>query len=190
MKRTILLCVILAALSLAALADIRLPDKPSKVDKGQMDMHIKVDYSVTEPTLYIRREALQNLRAALDEAEGITNTAAGFNIGRTQTIAGGMFLSLAFVFGGVWFARSGGKFSKPAAGALIACICGAASALVFANAGLPQANPINRNIFTKEFQDYSYARGKVKVIIDDAGLDFRLVIPDRGRDKKTTKKEE
>src|SRR5688572_15786040 len=125
MKKIFGLLTAIMIFSIPVFADIRLPDapkpKPTATPKPAGEkmgkMYISVRSNAKIATLKIRREMFNELRAAIDEAEGIQNpTAAGafFNITPTQTIASGMFLSLAFVFGGIWIFRAKDKSPKVA----------------------------------------------------------------------------
>lgn len=188
MKRLFSLLAIHAIFSIAAFADIRPPDTPKPAPKGkQVELFVDVTTEVTEPTLVIKKSSTKLLRAALDKAEELDNNLAQTETpktnftGSTQTVIGGMFLALAFVFGGVWLARS--KPSKTVIGLFLVGIFTAGTVLVFANIAPPRLFGIDKNIFSQEFQSRSgaTARGKVRVkIINDsspASPDMKLLIP-------------
>ena len=108
MKRIFSLSLLIAMFSIAAFADIRLPDtpKPTPAPKEkksiESNMTIRLDKNATEARLIIPRSQLKQLRAELEDLDnGGGNTA--MNVTRTQTIVSGLFLSLSIVFGGVWF---------------------------------------------------------------------------------------
>lgn len=188
MKKLFSLFALTAIFAIAAFADIRLPDTPKPAPKGkQVEMFVDVTSEVSEPTLVIKKSSSKLLRAALDEAEGIdgnlaqTESAKPNFTASSQTVVGGIFLTLAFVFGGVWIARS--KPSKTVVSLFLAGVFATGSVLVFANIAPPQRLGINKNILSQEFYSGrgATARGKVRVkIVNDstaATPDIKLLIP-------------
>ena len=187
MKKILSLFALTAIFAIAALADIRLPEPPKPKPTGkQIQMYVDVTGDVSEPTLVIKKSSAKLLRAALDEAEGMENNLAAVEapkaaIGTSQTIVGGMFLTLAFIFGGVWMARS--KPSKTIVGLFLLVFLGGASALVYANVAPPRIFGINKAMLSEEFYNGrgGFARGKVRVkIVSDASSvsdDIKLLIP-------------
>lgn len=186
MKKLFSLFALIAIFAIAAFADIRLPDtpKPKTTPTGQqVELLVDVSNEVTEPTLVIKKSSTKFLRAALDEAEGLTdsNTTAEIKSNSTPTIIGGTFLTLAFIFGGVWFARSK-KPSKTVIGLFLVGILGSATVLVTANVAPPQNVGINKNMLSQELQDRSrnFAKGKVRIKIVNGTAtdsDIKLLIP-------------
>jgi hypothetical protein len=190
MKRLFSLFVLLVILSAVAFGDIRPPDtpKPKPTPKGkEVEMFIDVTNEVTEPTLVIKKSSSKLLRAALDEAESLDETTAQVPVEKTastastQTVFGGLFLTLGFIFGGVWLARS--KPSKTVIGLFLVGIFVSGTVLVFANIAPPRIFGINKNMFAEQFQSRSgaNARGKVRVkIVNDsssASPDMKLLVP-------------
>lgn len=187
MKKILLLTALALITSTAAFADIA-PIRPEKTPKPKpgvnTTMEIMMDKSAKEAKLLIPKSQIKQLRAeleSLDDDNG--NTAAvtgGFT--RLQTIVSGAFLSLAFVFGGMWFVRSGKastKGGKALAAAAILGGIGAATTVVFANVGPP---PAARNITSKLFdqkifQPYGFAYGKIKIETTD-GNQVKLIVPE------------
>lgn len=185
------LLILITILSIVALADIRLPDtpKPKATPTGkQVELFVDVTSEVTEPTLVIKKSSSKLLRAALDEAEGLENnlaqtesTSPNFTA-TSQTVIGGMFLTFAFVFGGVWFVRSK-KPSKTVVGLFLIGVFATGSVLVFANIAPPRLLGISKNILSPEFNSGrgATAKGKVRVkIVNDssaASPDIKLLIP-------------
>jgi hypothetical protein len=100
-------------------------------------------------------------------------------IASTQTIAGGKFLTLAFVFGGVWLARSKGNVPKPALGILLLAIVGIATTLVIGNVPPPKRIGLTSAIINESVMRNYVAAGKVKIMIVDYENkdDVTLVIP-------------
>lgn len=186
MKKLFSLFALIAIFSVISFADIRLPDtpKPKPTSTGkQVELLVDVSNEISEPTLVIKKSSTKFLRAALDEAEGLTdsNATAEIKSNSTPTIIGGTFLTLAFIFGGVWFARSK-KPSKTAVGLFLVGILGAATVLVTANVAPLQNVGINKNMLSQELQDRSrnFAKGKVRIKIVNgtaADSDIKLLIP-------------
>ena len=112
------------------------------------------------------------------------------NFSRTQTIVSGLFLSLAIVFGGVWFAKRG-KANKTLVAGAVLFLVGSAATLVFANTGPPQElRSISEQIIQTDelFTDgWNYAYGKVKVKVSDKAEAIELIVPDVGEEKTTNK---
>jgi len=179
MKKIIGLMILTALFSIAAFADIRIPDRPQQTptpaatpEAAEMnaEMYIQISNEVTEPTLVINKKFMTQTPAA---------ETAKLGIGSTQTIVGGLFLSLAFVFGGVLLARGKGNMPKAAIGIFAIAILGFAGTIVSANVAPPRNVPLNKNLFSKELQGYAMSRGTVKLkIVDETyGVDVRLLIP-------------
>ena len=116
MKRITLMIAILVVGSVAAYADIA-PPKQEKTPKPKpgvtTTMFIKLDRNATEAVLRIPKSQIKQLRAELEQIDDAEDNTAALtapaenSFSRTQTIVSGLFLSLAIVFGGMWFARSG-----------------------------------------------------------------------------------
>lgn len=187
MKKLFSLLALTALFAIAAFADIRPPEKPkpkTTPNGNEAEMFIQVSNEVTEPTLVIKKSALNKLGAALNEVKEADSSATTSFENKTssvstQTVVAGTFLSLALVFGGVWFVRS--KPSKTVVGLFLITILGSTTVLVFANIAPPRIFGINKNLFTPELQNRAYARGKVKIkIVDDpisVSDDFKLLVP-------------
>jgi len=194
MKRIFSLCALLAIFAAAAFADVRLPDTPKPTpapkEKKALESHfrISIQKDAKEARLLIPKDQIKELRAQLDELDGGSSTAGFLSFSRAQTIAGGLFLSLAFVFGGVWLSRARKTGFKPnkavVAGAVLFC-GGAFAALTFANVGPPlEARSITGKIFTPAVHMYKQAWGKIKVETTDDD-EIELIVPDVPDDKKT-----
>jgi hypothetical protein len=190
MKRLICLSMIVLVVSVAAFADIARPE-PAKTPKAKPDgsivtqMDIRLDSDATEARLEIPKAKIKQLRAQLDELDDANdNTAAVTSPGsfsRTQTVVSGMFLSLAVVFGGMWFVRSGKAATKTAKTFVVlvtvAAIASAAT-FVYANAGPPSAaRSITGKMFSDAVHMYGFGWGDVRLTTtsDDR---IRLVVPD------------
>ncbi len=100
-----------------------------------------------------------------------------------------MFLSLAVIFGGVWFSRkrqTGGKMNRPmiAAGAMLFLV-GSAAPFVYANIGPPtQLRTISGELFNREtFRGWNAAYGKVRIEISDGDGMIELIVPDKKEPK-------
>lgn len=176
MKKILILTALTALFATAAFADIRLPDKPKQTPtptpqtmEKEAEMIIQLSNDVSEPTLIISKKLVGQYIGETEKA----------GIGSTQTIVGGLFLSVAFVFGGVLLARGKDKMPKAAIGAVVLAILGAAATITYANIAPPRNVPLNKNLFAKELQGYAMSRGTVKVRISDEDYDdgVRLLIP-------------
>jgi len=179
MKKLVLTAVILMSFSTAALADIARPStpKPTETPKQRKSIDTTLSIMLTKTKtakLKIPRSQIAQLRAQMDELDGGgNNTAAVSRSGgftRLQTIVSGAFLSLALVFGGLWFARTRKIDTKGARGL----------AIVLANAGPPdEARSITGKIFTEAVHSYKQASGEIKLMVsDEEGDRIVLVVPD------------
>jgi len=185
MKRIFGLTVLMLLSAMAGFADIRVPDKPNptptatpQISEKEAEMEIRISSEVTEPTLIINKDLFRQYKAEN----------AGGGIGSTQTIIGGLFLSLAFIFGGVWLARGKVRMPKAATGGFIAVIIGLAGTIVYAN--IPPPLPLNKNLFKNmQVTPFSRSEGTVKVrLSDEDDPEIRLLIP--AEDAKPNKKGE
>lgn len=190
MKRITLMIAVLVVGSVATYADIA-PPKPEKTPKPKpgvtTTMYIKLDRNATEAVLRIPKSQIKQLRAELEQLDDSEdNTAAvtapsDSSFGRTQTIVSGLFLSLAIVFGGMWFVRSG-KSSQAKGKALVALtVVTAAASFVYANVGPPpEARSINGKIFSQAVHMYKQASGKIKIeTMTESNRDVvELIVPD------------
>jgi hypothetical protein len=193
------LLVVFSAFSAAALADVRwespMPKptatpKPTEAPKETSKtggMIIMMTDRVDEPVLVIKKEMLEKLRAAVD---GTTSSAVVENsdFNRTQTIVSGLFLSLAFVFGGVWLARNRGKVSKSAAAVVVFAILGMTTTFVIGNIRAPRNVGFSRAVLSNELNvDKAYAEGKIKIVVGEgiSGNDLELLFPKKdGRNEE------
>ena len=170
------------------------PKKPTKSKSVDSYLQIRLDEKADEPVLKISKNQLKDLRAQLDELDDDSdNSAALGGISRAQTIIGGMFLSLAFVFGGVLFARSkrsDGKTGKIIVVSAVLFLCGTAAIFVFANAGPPaKLRSISGQLFDKKvFGYWKRAGGEIKIEVVENGNNVELIVPDK--EEKTNKNEE
>jgi len=188
MKHIVFAFMLSAALATAAFADIAKPQKPTKA-KASIDtlLHISLKSDAKEARLIIPKSQLAELRAQLDQMGGADDTAAavvsGTGMGnRLPTIVGGLFLSLAIVFGGIWFARSG-KLSLRTNSAIVVLIIftaiGSAATFVYGNAGPPpEARSITGKMFTQAVHLYGFGSGQIKLeTSDDPDQPLELIVP-------------
>ena len=135
--------------------------------------------------LIIPKSQIKQLRAELeqldDESDNTASVTQPSSFSRTQTIVSGAFLSLALVFGGMWFVRSGKATSRAGKSLVILAVVagiGSAATLVYANAGPPRVTSITNKVFNKDsFRFYSSVSGKIKVETSDEPS-VQLVVPD------------
>jgi hypothetical protein len=187
MKRSILAVLATLAFATSSFADIPRPDSKNKKQTAvDAYMTISLDRDAKDARLVIPRSQLAQLRAALNEAEGADPPTAFAGITRTQTIVSGLFLSLAIVFGGVWFARSGkltSRTGRSAAAVSVIAALGSAATLVLANAGPPpEARSITGKMFTPAVHMYKSGSGRVKLELGD-GDRVQLIVPDPAEKK-------
>lgn len=190
MKRAPCLIAAIMLFSIVGLADIARPDNsPKNGTKKSIEttMMIHLTADAKEAKLIIPRDQIKQLRAQLDELDGgaVNNTAEVTSIGgvtRTQTIVSGLFLSLAIVFGGMWFVRSGANASKTgktlAIVTVLMCV-GSAATFVFANAGPPpEARSITGKMFSQVVHLYGFGSGRIKLEVANDGENIDLIVPD------------
>ena len=179
MTRLLCLAAMMLALAVATFADVPRPDvKTEPKPKGYLsNIEIRLDRTATEARLLIPKSQLKQLRAELDLIDTDSNAAAG-TFTNVQTIVSGLFLSLAVVFSGLWFAGRGA--SRPgkavvAVGAVLGVV--AAASFVYANiAPPPAALTLNASMFSQSMQSYGYGYGKVRVETTDT-TQIVLVVP-------------
>ena len=188
MKRTICLTILMLMASAVAFADIARPEpaKTPKTAKGvNTTMMIRLDPEAKEARLIIPKSQIKQLRAELEQMDdNADNTAAvttPASFSRTQTIVSGSFLSLALVFGGMWFVRSGkastGKGKTLVILAVLAGL-GSAATLVYANAGPPQeARSITGKMFSQSVHIYKFGSGKIRLEAANTSQ-VELIVPD------------
>ncbi len=184
--------------SIAAFADISRPQptktpKPSSSKSIETGMSIRLDANAKEARLIIPKSQVKQLRAALDDMDDSDNTAAvtaPAAMSRTQTIVSGMFLSLAIVFGGIWFVRSGKATTKAGKTLVILALLagiGSAATFVYANAGPPaEARSITGKMFVPAMHMYNGGWGTVRLETGDQ-TQIELIVPNP---KDTPKSEE
>jgi hypothetical protein len=188
MKRIFSLCLLAMMFSIAAFADVRMPDTPKPTPSPKEKKAIDTMFSITitkdakEARLLIPKDQIKQLRAQLDELDGNPNNAALLTFSRTQTIVGGLFLSLGIVFGGVWLTRvrkSELKPNKTAVASVVLFICGAFAIIAYANVGPPpEARSITGKIFSPAVHRYKQASGKIKLETTDDNYGVELIVPD------------
>jgi hypothetical protein len=192
MKRIICILTLTLVAAAAGFADIPRAEKTAKPQqqKGiETNLSIRLDSNAKEARLLIPKSELKQLRAQLDNMDDdADNTAAVTGFGRTQTIVSGMFLSLAIVFGGIWFVRSGKGSTRTGKalviGAMLAGV-GSAATFVYANAGPPaEARSITGKMFSQSVHFYNFGYGSVKLESkneDRGGIE--LIVPNPKDDK-------
>lgn len=192
---TVALTLIAQTLAFADIAPApgKSPNRVKKPTAVNTEMEIRLDPNATEAKLIIPASQLKRLRAELDELGGDDNTASGSGgeINRTQTIISGVFLSVAFVFGGLWISRNRKVLiNNKAIGILaIAGAIGSAATLVYANAGPPaEARSITSKMFSQAVHFYGFGYGKIKLQTGD-GERVKLVVPNPKTEAKPAAEE-
>jgi len=188
MKSSILLTALLLMFAEAAFGDIARPqESPVKGTKKSIEttLMIHLKHDAKDAILVIPKNQIKQLRAQLDELDSEPDTAAVSStavVGRTRTIVSGAFLSLALVFGGIWFVRSGKAATRTgktlAIVTVLACVASAAT-YVFANAGPPpEARSITGKMFSQAVHIYGFGSGRIKVETATEGDSIDLIVPD------------
>jgi len=187
MKRIICLMTLMLLASVAVFADIARPD-PTKTPKPpkvvNTTMLIRLDRDASEVKLIIPKSQIKQLRAELDQLDDESDNTAAVtqptSFSRTQTIVSGAFLSLALVFGGMWFVRSGKAATRSGKTLMILAVLagtGAAASFVYANVGPPPITNITSKVFDKTQFRYRDVSGKVKIETSDEPT-VQLIVPD------------
>lgn len=186
MKKIFCIVAITLLLSTIAFADLAKPPTPNGTRRIETTLDIRLDANAKEARLIIPRSQIKQLRAELESLDdGSDNTATivgSSGISRLQTIMSGMFLSLAFVIGGVWFVRSGRaetKAVKSMVALLAVSFAGTSATFVFGNAGPPsEARSITGKMFTPAVHMYGFGWGKIKLEVSDEDKNaVRLIVP-------------
>ena len=185
MKRMICLTTIFLLASVAVFADIARP-QPSKDPKPvkSLDaiMTIRLDRNAKAARLLIPKSQIKQLRAELEQMDGDSDNTAGVttpdSFTRTQTIVSGTLLSLALVFGGMLFVRTGKASGKALVILAVLAGLGTAATFVYANIGPPpEARSITSRLFNdKVFTPYQFASGNIKIETVDSG-NLQLIVP-------------
>jgi len=191
MKRIIRITALVILASAAVFGDIARPDKtPNRTPKPKSvdtSLTIRLDRDATEAKLLIPKSQIKQLRAELEQMDDDSGNTAAVTTGgfsRTQTIVSGMFLSLALVFGGMWFVRSGRATTKTGKTLVILAVMagiGSAATFVYANAGPPaEARSITGKMFSQSVHLYKFGYGKIKLEVksDNNGDGVDLIVPD------------
>ena len=175
--------------SIYCFADIARPNnsqartpKPKASIETTLDIRLRADEK--EAKLIIPKSQIAQLRAQLETLDDGSNNAAAFTSGTgisgLQTVISGLFLSLAIVYSGIWFMRSGR--ATPIAGkgvvAAVVLCCIASATFVFANAGPPaEARSITGKMFSQAMHIYGFGWGKIKVETTDDDDRITLIVP-------------
>lgn len=186
MKKFTSIILLLLMCATAVFADLAPPKKTKSKTSIDSILRISLEKDAKEARLVIPRGHLQKLRAALDElGDGgeIAATTGRVGLSGTQTIVSGLFLSLAIVFGGLWFARSGRSAARsPVTLASVVVFLGLATAatIVYANAGPPpEARSITGRMFSQSVHLYKFGSGRIKLeVTNEDREDIELIVPD------------
>lgn len=181
LSRLAALAAFLLAATLGVSADIpnpKLYPQPQAPKGAEARMRIVADGGAAEVQLVIPRALLQEL--GTEAGEGNAAPAAGLfggSPGEARTVVAGVFLSLAFVLGGVWLVRSRrGVRPRAALGALALAVLTAAGGAVYANAPPPRTRALNWNILVAEAKRNG-AAGPVRVTVAEEGYEVVLILP-------------
>lgn len=189
MKLSLCSITFVLLLTIAGFANVPLPkitpEKTPVANKaidGFLQISLKRD--AKEARLIIPKSQVRELRAALDELDqdGSPTSVNTIVFSRTQTIVSGTFLSLALVFGGMWFVRSGKAATTTGKTfvvlAVTAGICSAAT-FAFANISPPQeTRSIDGQMFSQAVHRYKQGSGRIKIEVSDTARSVELIVPD------------
>lgn len=179
--------VMAALLCVSVFADIppgpgKSPNRVKKPVVVDTQMDIKLDSTATEARLLVPASQIKQLRAELEALDNGSDTAAfgGTDSAlKAQTIISALFLSLAFVFGGLWLAKNRRYAIKAKAvgAAALLSVVGLAATLVYANAGPPaEARSITGKMFSQSMHIYGFGWGKVKLELTNENR-IQLIVP-------------
>lgn len=188
MTKLVLMLIVMIAAVAAVYADIAKPTATPK-KKGSIDtfMTIRLKEDVKDARLIIPKSQLLELRAQLDQIGDDGTTAAIINangaVSKLPIIAGGLFLTLAIVSGGIWFARSGKLSTRTSSAVVLLTVfaaAGSTATLVYGNAGPPsEARSITGKMFTPAVHMYGFASGQIKLeTSEDPNQRLELIVPD------------
>jgi hypothetical protein len=191
MKKILGLCLTLAVLSIVSLANGAPPKatpKPKANKSIETTLLVRIDRNAKEAKLIIPKGQLKQLRAQLDDLDDSLDTTASLSFTKTQTIVSGLFFSLAFVFGGVWLARTGKIDTKAGKILVIGSVLflsGAVATIVYANAGPPpEARTLTNKFFSQGVNSYKFGSGKIKLEVSETAQSPELIVPDVPDEKK------
>lgn len=196
MKNFLYLCVFIALFSTAVFTDVRVDTPTPKPKAGKsIETLLRVDIKkdAKEARLLIPKNQLKQLRAQLEELDDSSDTTAALSFTKTQTVISGMFLSLAFVFGGVWLSRSrkiDTKANKILVIGSVLFLSGAVGTIAFANAGPPpEARSLTNKFFSNGVNIYKFGSGKIKLETSTEVEIPTLIVPDVPDEKKANGEE-
>lgn len=160
------------------LADIRVPNTktPTPSPTATLPNTTKDELqvmtaNVDEATLVIPQNFIINLQKnAIDSSSSQNNFAA------TSTVVSGIFLSLAFVFGGVLLFKN--NLAKSAVSLILLGIISTSATIIYANTPPPPRNvKFDESFFTDKIKiTYYGVIGPVKVFVTESEH-FRLLVP-------------
>ena len=188
MIRTIFLAAAMLMASTAAVANIANPDLPNSKKAIDTTLVIQLDRNAKDARLIIPRSQIKQLRAELESLDaGSENTAAAISaesgFSGTQTIMSGLFISLATVFGGIWFVRSKRVSNiRGQATAAVAAVfaIGGFVMMAYGNAGPPaEARTITGKMFSPAVHMYGFGSGKIKLEVSDKERTPVLIVPNQ-----------
>jgi len=168
-----------------------LPDPPNrnrtepKASAAKVPMVITREYKGSGATLEIPRSLWQRLQAegAGDNQQYGADAGRGLTLSGAQTVVAGLFLSLALVFGGVWFVRSRKRLDPLARTAFLigaVALFAVAGGIVYGNAGPPPAvtRSLTTSILVPEARNWG-AQGQVTLMVVDDDHPITLTLPDK-----------
>lgn len=194
MKRIFSLYALIVVFSINAFADVRLETPTPKAEKTpkqvksiDTNLSISIRKDAKEARLLIPKSQIKQLRIELAELDDDADEPTALTFTRTQTVVSGLFLSLAFVFGGVWLARSRKTDVKANKTLIVGAglfLSGALATITYANIGPPpEARSITGKMFSDAVHQYKQGSGKIKVETTNEEYGIQLIVPDVDRVK-------
>lgn len=191
--KLLLTFILIFSAATVILADISVPNtkKPTPsptatavaTSKGMMQISVG---DVDEPTLIIPQAYAKDFKASLENTENNSSVSQN-NFAGTSTVVSGIYLSLAFVFGGVFLFKN--KSPKAAVSLILLGICATSATIIYANVAPPQKVAFDGSFFSEKVQkQYRGVVGPIKVEVSASSAYFRLIVPP-SKGGKTTNEE-
>lgn len=186
MQKIVTLSLFVLIFTFSAFADIARPKPPKPAPAETKSRMIFISSpDINGAVLRIPEHEIRRLAAELD---GNDSASVSSSSGSTTLMISAAFLSLAFVFGGIWLVRSGKIGNRSAAAAFLIFAVVGGTVIAYANVA-PRRTPkpltvetFNKNIFTnKNYVEYG-------VKIETGGSVAVLAVPASA--EKENKKDE
>lgn len=175
----LLVFILIFSSAATILADIRVPNTqkpkatptPTPKDNSSKNELQIMTANVDEATLVVPQDFIKNLQLSTTDSSASPNSFAA-----TSTVVSGIFLSLAFVFGGVFLFKN--NSAKAAVSLILLGILSTSATIIYANTPPPPRNvKFDESFFTDKIKTTYYGViGPVKVVVTESEH-FRLLVP-------------